>query len=114
MPTDRDRSMKKSGKAGDVIFAILFILLIAASCFIFIRSTPYGVGMVSDSVNYINGARSIAAGNGYYRESGAGTLKAITNFPPLYSIVLSLPLKLGMDWLTAAMPPAPRAAPIIM
>ena len=102
MHTDRDRSMKKNGKAGTVIFTVLFILLTAAGCFIFIYSTPYGVGLVSDSVNYINGARSIAAGNGYYRESGGGTLKAITNFPPLYSIVLSLPLKFGMDWLTAS------------
>ena len=102
MNTDRDRSMRKNDRAGDIIFAILFILLIAASCYIFIQCTPGGVGLVSDSVNYINGARSIAAGSGYYRQSGGGTLKAITNFPPLYSIVLSLPLKLGMDWLKAA------------
>ena len=94
--------MRRKNRIPDIIFTILFILLIAASCWIFIRCTPYGVGLVSDSVNYINGARSIAEGNGYFRESGGGTLKAITNFPPLYSIFLSLPLRLGMDWLKAA------------
>lgn len=101
MHRDSDLSMRKPGKAPTVIFLILSALLVAASCYIFIQCTPYGVGLVSDSVNYINGARSIAAGNGYYRESGGGTLKAITNFPPLYSIILSLPLKAGMDWLNA-------------
>ena len=89
--------MRKNEKAGHVIFTILFALLIAASAYLFIRCTPYGVGLVSDSVNYINGARSIAEGNGYYRQGGAGELKAITNFPPLYSIFLSLPLYFGME-----------------
>ncbi len=101
MHRDSDLSMRKPGKAPTVIFLILCALLIAASCYIFVRSTPYGVGLISDSFNYINGARSIAEGNGYYRESGGNTLKPITNFPPLYSIVLSLPLRFGMDWLSA-------------
>lgn len=93
-----ERQMRKNNKAGNAIFVILFILLIAASVYIFVRCTPYGVGLVSDSVNYINGARSIAEGNGYYREGGAGELKAITNFPPLYSIFLAIPLFFGMNW----------------
>ncbi len=102
MYRETDRSMRKDNTAADVIFAVLFTLLLAAACLIFIQSTPSGVGLVSDSVNYINGARSIAAGDGYYRESGGGTMKAITNFPPLYSIVLSIPIRFGMDWLSAA------------
>ncbi len=93
-----DRPMRKNEKLGQVIFAVLFVLLIAASVYLFVRCTPYGVGLVSDSVNYINGARSIAEGNGYYRKGGAGELKAITNFPPLYSICLSVPLYFGVSW----------------
>ena len=62
MHRDSDLSMRKPGKAPAIIFLILSALLVAASCYIFIQCTPYGVGLVSDSVNYINGARSIAAG----------------------------------------------------
>ena len=102
MHRETDISMRKDNMASTVFFWVLFGLALAVSCLIFIQCTPHGVGLVSDSVNYINGARSIAAGHGYYRESGGGTLKAITNFPPLYSIFLSLPLKYGMDWQTAS------------
>ena len=93
-----DRSMRKNETIPSVIFAVLLVLLILLSIYLFIRCTPDGVGLVSDSVNYINGARSIAEGKGYYRESGGGEMKAITNFPPLYSIFLSIPLKFGMEW----------------
>ncbi len=99
---NKEQSMRHSDAPANIIFAVLFVLLIAASAYIFIQCTPYGVGLVSDSVNYINGARSIADGNGYYRASGGNTMKPITNFPPLYSIVLSLPIKLGMERLQAA------------
>ncbi len=94
--------MRHSDKPAKIIFAVLFVLLLAASVYIFIQCTPYGVGLVSDSVNYINGAQSIANGKGYYRASGGNTMKPITNFPPLYSIVLALPIKLGVDRLKAA------------
>ncbi|MBR6088521.1 MAG: hypothetical protein IKP86_01215, partial [Anaerolineaceae bacterium] len=94
--------MRSDNKAAAVLFIILFAALITASAYLFIRCTPYGVGLVSDSVNYINGARSIAQGKGYFRLSGGGELKAITNFPPLYSICLALPLRFGMDWQLAA------------
>ena len=98
MNRGKDIPMRKSNKAADILFWLLFALLIAASVYLFIRCTPYGVGLVSDSVNYINGARSIAAGDGYYRQSGGGELKPITNFPPLYSICLSVPFLFGMKW----------------
>lgn len=98
MGHERDIPMRKSQKAANVIFVILFVLLILLSIYIFVRCTPDGVGLVSDSVNYINGGRSIAAENGYYRQSGGGELKPITNFPPLYSICLALPFLFHMDW----------------
>lgn len=95
---ESDRPLRRNETAANVCFVFLFVLLIALSVFLFIRCTPYGVGLVSDSVNYINGARSIAEGKGYYRLGGAGELKAITNFPPLYSICLAIPLHFGMEW----------------
>ena len=94
----KDIPLRKNTKIANTIFVIFFILLIIGSAYLFIRCTPYGVGLVSDSVNYINGGRSIAAGNGYYRQSGGGELKPITNFPPLYSICLAVPFLFGMKW----------------
>ena len=67
---NKEQSMRHSDKPAKIIFAVLFVLLLAASVYIFIQCTPYGVGLVSDSVNYINGAQSIANGKGYYRASG--------------------------------------------
>ncbi len=93
---------KRTNPAARILFLILLICLMAGGAFQFQRTTPKGVGLVSDSVNYINGARSIAAGDGYFRESGGGTLKPITNFPPFYSILLSIPLYFGLDWTSAA------------
>ena len=98
MGHERDLPMRKNNLAANIIFWILFALLVLLSVYLFIRCTPDGVGLVSDSVNYINGGRSIAAGDGYYRQSGGGELKAITNFPPLYSICLALPFLFGMNW----------------
>lgn len=55
-----------------------------------LRSTPYGLGLVNDSVSYVNGAQNLMAGNGYTRTSGGGELKPITHFPPLFSISLAV------------------------
>lgn len=85
-----------------IVFAVLVVMILATGAALFIHLTPAGVGLVSDSVNYINGARSIASGHGYYRASGDGTLKPITNFSPLYSILLSVPIRFGMDGIRAA------------
>ena len=95
---ESDQPMRKNNKVSNAVFTVLFCLLIAFSIYLFIRCTPDGLGLVSDSVNYINGGRSIAEGKGYYRQSGGSELKPITNFPPLYSICLSIPFLFGMDW----------------
>ena len=88
-------------KKQNLIFWLMLSVIMAVGGILYFRTTPHGVGLVSDSVNYINGARSIAAGNGYFRESGGGILKPITNFPPLYSILLSIPFWLKADWFAA-------------
>ena len=73
-------------KKQNLIFWLMLSVIMAVGGILYFRTTPHGVGLVSDSVNYINGARSIAAGNGYFRESGGGILKPLQIFPPLYSI----------------------------
>ena len=99
--TERTDLIQEIEKKKDLIFWLLLSVIVALGGILYFRTTPHGVGLVSDSVNYINGARSIAAGNGYFRESGGGILKPITNFPPLYSILLSFPFWLQADWFAA-------------
>jgi hypothetical protein len=53
-------------------------------------ATPYGLGLRTDSAQYINGARNLLAGEGYTRTSGGGVIKPITHFPPLFSMVIAL------------------------
>lgn len=59
-------------------------------------STPYGLALVNDSVLYIDGARNLLEGNGYSRLVGWGGTVPISNFPPLYSMVLALSIAMGV------------------
>jgi hypothetical protein len=65
-------------------------------------ATPYGLGLRTDSAQYINGARNLLAGDGYTRTSGGGELKSITHFPPMFSTLISLVSLSGINALWAA------------
>jgi hypothetical protein len=67
------------GMAGLTLAAILLAIYI----------TPYGMGLVNDSVGYIGGARNILVGNGFSRLTGDGRAIAVSNYPPLFSIGLA-------------------------
>ncbi len=85
------------------LFVIIVILLCACAAGLFLYCTPYGVGLTNDSASYIGGARSLLAGNGYVRIGGDHLPRAITHFPPFYSLVLAGMAKLtGRDPLEAA------------
>lgn len=75
--------MKKS------VYIVLMILLCAGAAALFLYCTPFGVGLTNDSSAYIGGARSLLAGLGYVRIGGDGLPRAITHFPPFFSIVLA-------------------------
>ena len=82
---------------------IAMILLCGMAAVLFLYSTPFGVGLTNDSSAYIGGARSLLAGKGYVRIGGDGLPRAITHFPPFYSIVLAGVSRLtGQDPLTTA------------
>ena len=66
-----------------------------------IRATPNGLGLSDDSIAYIAGARSMAAGDGY-REAWLASNQPVTHFPPAFSSVLALFGRFGMDPLRAA------------
>lgn len=65
------------------------VILAAAGAAVLRYATPEGLGLVNDSAAYINGARSLLAGNGYARITGDGNLSPITHFPPLYSLLVA-------------------------
>ena len=85
-----------------VIFFSLLLMIGLAGAVILAYATPQGMGLVNDSVGYISGARNLVEGNGYSRLTGNGEPRSITNYPPLYSIILALPIFLGIDSLAAA------------
>jgi 4-amino-4-deoxy-L-arabinose transferase-like glycosyltransferase len=84
---------------------LIWILLIATAAiglWIVWYSTPKGMGMVNDSVSYINGARGLAAGTGFAQIKGNGNLKPIAHFPPMFSVLLAAFQWIGMDAIPAA------------
>lgn len=74
------------------IFYFSLLLIGLAGAVLLAYATPRGMGLVNDSVGYISGARNLVDGNGYSRLTGNGEPRPITNYPPLYSIVLAVPI----------------------
>lgn len=91
-----------SGKQKMFLFWAALAVIAALGGFLFSYATPDGLALVNDSVGYINGAQNLADGRGYVRNSGGDELKPITNFPPLYSLVLSVLLRSGLQPFEAA------------
>ena len=69
--------------------AVIGILLV-------LRATPNGLGLSDDSIAYIAGARSMAAGDGY-REAWLASNQPVTHFPPAFSSVLAFFGLFGAD-----------------
>ncbi|NMB89704.1 MAG: glycosyltransferase family 39 protein [Chloroflexi bacterium] len=84
--------------------ALVWIGLIvagAAAMALMIYITPNGLGLVNDSIAYIGGARSLVSGDGYSRLTGNGTPEAISNYPPMLSLVTAGIVLLGVDAIRA-------------
>jgi hypothetical protein len=77
------------------------IVILAAGVGALIYATPYGPGLINDSVVYIGGAENILAGHGYSRTSGGGEIKPLTVNVPLYSYTLAAVAKTGVDLIKA-------------
>lgn len=83
----------------------LYLLLILIA-FVFMQllriATPYGPGLINDSIAYVAGARSILAGLGYSEVWLASDLEPITHYPPLFSLILAFVGLFHMDPLVGA------------
>jgi 4-amino-4-deoxy-L-arabinose transferase-like glycosyltransferase len=77
--------------------SFLALLLIALIGMVLVlRATPEGLGLSDDSIAYIAGARSMAAGEGY-REAWLASDQPVTHFPPSFSWVLAFFGLFGID-----------------
>lgn len=89
-------------------FAKRYFLWIAAilaitGCGLVLAATPLGAGLIDwDSFNYVSTARSLAEGLGLRIPVNRDYYQPMTHYPPLFSILLSLPVRLGADPLQAS------------
>lgn len=68
----------------------------------FVIATSMGIGLSPDSAQYISGARCLLRGDGFSFPAGDGTPIPISLWPPMYSLVLAIPMALGVNEFTAA------------
>lgn len=96
---------KISGKIPVKLHPLMFwgslFIILSTGVGALVYSTPYGPGLINDSVVYIGGAENILAGHGYSRTSGGGEIKPLTVNVPLYSYTLAAVAKTGVDMITA-------------
>ena len=74
------------------------LLLTICSGSLVLVATSSGPGISPDSISYVSGARSLAAGNGVLDYTG----DHLSTFPPGLSILMSLLLRVGLDLEVAA------------
>src|SRR5215213_7763064 len=79
--------------------ALTFIALLGMV--LILQATPNGLGLSDDSIAYIAGARSMAAGDGY-REAWLASNQPVTHFPPAFPSLLAFFGFFGIDPLHAA------------
>jgi hypothetical protein len=84
------------------VFWILLIALAIVGFLLMMYITPLGIGLVNDSVGYIGSARNILAGDGYSRLVGDYSTRPVTNYPPMFSIVLAFIGLFGLEIVDAA------------
>ncbi|HEX7555253.1 MAG TPA: hypothetical protein VF338_01420 [Leptolinea sp.] len=84
-----------------ILFWGILILILAFGIGALVYATPYGPGLINDSVVYIGGAENILAGHGYSRTSGGGEIKPLTVNAPIYAYVLAGVARSGVDLIHA-------------
>ena len=86
---------------------LILVLISLAGVLAILYSTSWGVGMGHDQLGYIQGAQNLARGQGYSHFTPMGELKPTMQWPPLYSLTLSLFETVGINvfagarWLNA-------------
>jgi len=81
--------VKLPNKANRLIYIIYFLLAFIGGYLVF-RAMTWGPWAFSDSSAYISAARNFASGFGFVIYQTTGELKILTEFPPFFSIILSV------------------------
>jgi hypothetical protein len=81
---------------------LLLSIAFVAGIYLIGYSTVIGPWAYSDSTSYITAARNLASGYGISYPDSNGTYLLLTWHPPLFPILLSLPVWLGADALQSA------------
>jgi 4-amino-4-deoxy-L-arabinose transferase-like glycosyltransferase len=83
---------------------ILFALFLIVGTGVIFYHTPWGIGVVDDSVFYLSSAENFLHGKGFSWPIGGEELKPLTHYPPFFPFVLA-----GLGWLRLDMVFAARA-----
>lgn len=90
-------------KRFSAFFPLMALLTLAlAGVSLLYLATPFGPGLINDSIAYIAGARALLQGQGYSEIWLASELEPITHYPPLFSLSLAGLGALGLEPLRAA------------
>lgn len=85
-----------------LVIAILILALSFTGSFAVAHATRWGPSAGTDTVAYIEVARSFAAGRGLVEDQASGDVVPLSLRPPLYPMLLGLLLKAGLDPFSAA------------
>ena len=88
--------------SGETRFRLAVAGLGAAAVVLMLVITRWGIGLSPDSASYLAGARGLVEGHGYSFPFGGGRWQPLYAWPPFYSMILALPISLGIEAWTAA------------
>ena len=85
-----------------VVFCFSLIILFTCGFLLVLYGTAWGAGLISDSFQYIASARTFASIGALGYPSEYGEIVPMTQYPPLFSIVLAFFVIMGMNALDVA------------
>ena len=82
--------MKNSFSNSKIVFLILAIFVCLAGVYLVFNATRWGPWAFSDSAMYISAAKNFSSGKGFVVVNSDDNLTPLMEFPPFYSIFLSI------------------------
>jgi len=85
-----------------IIISIGLVVAAILGVFLIIHATAFGPWVFSDATTYIWTATNLAQGKGLVIQNPTGGYDLLTWHPPLFPVILSIPIRFGADPLQAA------------
>ncbi len=86
----------------DWLYSAALLALGTAGVALIVYTTRWGAGLLDDAFIYLTSAQNLAAGRGLVWPWGAGELRPLTYFPPMFSLTLAAFELLGVRAVDAA------------